>query len=139
MIKQGFSKGSCEVELPNHVMKPACQSTLKIVDNQYSRLIKSCHLSRPEDYLSIYQSGCNLACSNCHSWEFSQVYNGEWMSTDKIAELSKDYESMVTVWEPRERALMITANDLCHHCGQCVISGKKGPFCPNKLERDKLV
>ncbi|NVM02203.1 MAG: radical SAM protein, partial [Candidatus Helarchaeota archaeon] len=50
-----------------------------------------------------------------------------------------DYEETVTVWEPRERALMILAADLCHHCGRCVLEGRKGDLCPEKLEPEKIV
>lgn len=139
MIKQGLEKGSCLVNIPNKSCSPACQATLKFEDGQYHRVITSSHLSRPEDYFSIYQSGCNFTCQNCHSWEFSQFYNGNWMSTDEIANISKEYESMVTVWEPKKRALMITAMDLCLHCGHCIIYGKKGPNCPNKLNDDKIL
>ncbi|MFW9825521.1 MAG: radical SAM protein, partial [Candidatus Thorarchaeota archaeon] len=118
---------------------PACQATLKFEGGQYHRVIKSLHLSRPEDYFSIYQSGCNQNCLKCHSWEFSKHFNGEWYSTDKIAELCKDYENHVTVFEPRERSLMYYANDLCKHCGSCILFKKRSPLCPNKVSKDKIV
>jgi len=60
------------------------------------------HLSRSEDYFSIYQSGCNHNCLKCHSWEFSKYYNGEWDSKDKIAQECKEYEKILTVFEPRK-------------------------------------
>ncbi|MFX1392699.1 MAG: hypothetical protein ACFFAH_03910, partial [Promethearchaeota archaeon] len=58
MVKQGYSKGNCEVFLKDDSTKPACIATLKYENGQYHRVIKSMHLSRPEDYFSIYQSGC---------------------------------------------------------------------------------
>ena len=54
------------------------------------------HLSRPEDYFSIYQSGCNHNCLKCHSWEFSKIFNGDWYSTDEIALECRKYEQDVT-------------------------------------------
>ncbi len=105
----------------------------------WHRVIKSAHLSRPEDYYSIYQSGCNHSCLKCHSWYFSQKVSGFWASTDDLAEMAADYELCVTVWEPRERATMWHATDLCHHCGSCVVYGKPGPLCPQRLSRDKIV
>jgi len=38
----------------------ACQVTLKWEEDVPFRLIEASHLSRPEHYFSIYQSGCNL-------------------------------------------------------------------------------
>ncbi len=139
MVKQGYSKGSCEVVLENGSSCPACKATLKHANGQHYRVIKSMHLSRPEDYFSIYESGCNHNCLKCHSWEFSKHYSGNWYSTDEIAELCKRYEETVTVIEPRERALMYYATDLCKHCGSCIFFNKKSPLCPNKLDRDKLI
>ena len=106
MVKQGFSKGACEVALKEGITKPACIATLKFENGQYYRVITSMHLSRPEDYFSIYQSGCNHNCLKCHSWQFSKHFNGEWYSTDEIAEVCKQYEKKVTISEPRERSLM---------------------------------
>ncbi len=139
MVEQGYSKGACEVILKDKSTLPACRATLKYEKGQHHRLIKSMHLSRPEDYFSIYQSGCNHNCLKCHSWQFSKHYNGEWYSTDQIAEMCKEYEREVTVFEPRERALMYYATDLCKHCGSCVYFNKRSPLCPNKLSKDKIV
>lgn len=52
--------------------KLACLATLRRRNEALERLIHSVHLSRPENYLSIYQSGCNMRCRKCHSWEFTQ-------------------------------------------------------------------
>jgi pyruvate-formate lyase-activating enzyme len=139
MVKQGYSKGACEVELQNGTLHPACKATLKHKDNQYYRVISAAHLSRPEDYFSIYQSGCNHNCLKCHSWEFSKFFNGEWCSTDAIAEACRKYQKEVTVFEPRERSLMYYANDLCKHCGSCILFNKRSPLCPNKLSKDQIV
>ena len=139
MVKQGFPPGSCLVELPSGEKKPACQATLKRVRGQYYRVITGIQLSRPEDYLSIYQSGCNHSCLKCHSYYFSQKFNGKWMSTDELAEICRQYLDFVTVWEPRERATMWHATDLCHHCGYCKLENVRGPLCPGKLSPDQVV
>jgi len=139
MAEQGYQIGSCMVKMPNGFFKPACQATLKRENGKWFRLIKSAHLSRPEDYFSIYQSGCNHSCLKCHSWEFSQNYNGFWSSTDRLAEMASEYEVMVTVQEPRERATMYHAADLCRHCGLCIIQGVRGEFCPRKLHKSQIV
>ncbi len=139
MAKQGYSKGACEVKLKNGTSNPACKVTLKFENGQYHRVISAMHLSRPEDYFSIYQSGCNHNCLKCHSWNFSKYFNGEWYSTDEIAENCRQYGEYVTVFEPRERALMYFANDSCKHCGSCIIFNKRSPLCPNKLSKDKIV
>ncbi|MFX1327043.1 MAG: radical SAM protein [Promethearchaeota archaeon] len=139
MIKQGYQKGACETSLKDNLKKPACQATLRFINNQYYRVISAMHLSRPEDYFSIYQSGCNHNCLKCHSWEFSKHLNGKWYSTDEIAENCKRYTENITIFEPRERALMYYAKDLCKHCGSCIIFNKRSPLCPNKVSRDKIV
>ena len=139
MVKQGYNKGACEVTLKDKSKLSACQATLRFEDGQYHRVISAMHLSRPEDYFSIYQSGCNQNCLKCHSWEFSKYFNGKWYSTDKIAEECKNYESHVTIFEPRKRALMYYANDLCKHCGSCILFNKRSPSCPNKVSKDKIV
>ncbi len=125
--------------MPDGSLQPACKATLKREGGKWLRLIKAIHLSRPEDYLSIYQSGCNHSCLKCHSWEFTQVYNGFWMSTDELAEEAARYHDMVTVKEPRERALMFTASDLCRHCGLCATAGVRGPLCPGVLNPSQVV
>ncbi len=137
MVEQGFKPGSCLVEVGG-VKRRACEATLKY-DGVWYRLIKSAHLSRPEDYFSIYQSGCNHSCLKCHSWYFTQVANGYWLSTDQIAEMAEEYEKDVTVKEPRKRATMWHATDLCRHCGSCVLTGKRGKLCPGKLSPNQIV
>ncbi|MFQ6074646.1 MAG: radical SAM protein [Candidatus Bathyarchaeia archaeon] len=125
--------------MPDGSYKPACRGTLKKEEGQWSRVITSAHLSRPEDYYSIYQSGCNHHCLKCHSWSFSQTVHGFWASTDDLARMASDYELTVTVWEPRERATMWHATDLCRHCGLCATRGVRGPLCPGRLGREQIV
>jgi len=139
MVRQGYPPGKCGVKMPDGTIKPASQATLKRRDDVWSRVITSAHLSRPEDYFSIYQSGCNHSCLKCHSHYFSQVFNGHRVSTDSLAEMCAEYEEGVTVWEPRERATMFHATDLCHHCGSCVVEGRRGPICPGKLSPDHVL
>ncbi|MFW9994573.1 MAG: radical SAM protein [Candidatus Odinarchaeota archaeon] len=141
MVEQGFGKGSCETSIQSG-KKRACEVTLrKNAEGEWERLIKSMHLSRPEDYFSIYQSGCNHNCLKCHSADFSKVFNGQWYSTSKLALECADYAKTVTVVEPRERATMWHAGDLCRHCGRCKtsISGERHPFCPKKLDTSQIV
>ncbi|NVM37953.1 MAG: radical SAM protein [Candidatus Lokiarchaeota archaeon] len=139
MVIQGYKKGACEVKMKNSLNEVACKATLKYEGRQYHRVISAMHLSRPEDYFSIYQSGCNHNCLKCHSWEFSKHFNGNWYSTDEIAEECKQYEQYVTILEPRERALMYYANDLCKHCGSCILFNKRSPMCPNKVSKENIV
>ena len=53
--EQRFSQGDCLVEVSGK-HSPACQVTLRYRNRQPYRLITAIHLSRPENYLSIYQS-----------------------------------------------------------------------------------
>jgi len=137
MKKQGFKRGACHVSTPKG-SQLACQATLKREQGEYSRLITSMHLSRPEDYFSIYQSGCNHTCLKCHSYTFSKAVNGNWVSTSELAEIVAGYAEDVTVHEPKERSTMYHAGDLCRHCGLC-IQGLKHPWCPQKLEVGQVV
>ncbi|MHA2252594.1 MAG: radical SAM protein, partial [Candidatus Kariarchaeaceae archaeon] len=140
MKTQGFSQGSCAVELPSGKRKVACTSTLRYQDQgNYERVIKSLLLSRPEDYLSIYQSGCNHTCLKCHSSDFSKVFNGTWMSSDDIANAAFEYRKYITVFEPKEAATSWHAHRLCRHCGSCFLTGKQSKHCPKKLRPDQVV
>lgn len=140
MIDQGYSRGSCLVETSNGKQKLACVATLRDnSDSRKERLIKSLLLSRPEDYLSIYQSGCNHTCLKCHSHEFSKAVTGKWMSAADIAHVAKEYQKHVTVFEPREAATSWHAHRLCNHCGACVYVGKRSTNCPGKLTPDQIV
>ena len=140
MIEQGFPQGSCLVETQEGKSKLACKATLRYSEKKgYERVIKSHHLSRPEDYFSIYQSGCNHSCLKCHSHDFSKVVNGKWMSTDEIAQATIDYSEYITVFEPREAATSWHAHRLCRHCGSCVLVGVQSENCPRKLKPEQVV
>ncbi len=146
LVKQGFKNGSCttffkpeKIYTSGYLRERACEVTLKWEGKTPFRLIKSVLLSRPEDYLSIYQSGCNFSCLKCHSWEFSQYKNGRWISPKEILNIAREYKKLVTVKEPKERATSFHAMDLCRHCGQCVIKGIRGNLCPAKLTPEQIL
>ncbi|UCD70715.1 MAG: radical SAM protein [Syntrophobacterales bacterium] len=132
LVQQGYTTGSCITRVDGKKAL-ACEVTLKERNGRISRLIESVHLSRPENYLSIYQSGCNFSCRKCHSWYFSKVASGTWYSPSEIAMLCVDYEKRVTLREPREKATAWHAHDSCRCCGGCVISGKRPSSCPGIL------
>ncbi len=132
---QGLERGACQTKTHDGKLLPACQVTLRKNKNGiFERLIRSMHLSRPEDYFSVYQSGCNHTCLKCHSAEFSKTTNGQWISTSELALIAKDYRQEVTLWEPRHRATMWHAGTLCKHCGSCRLTGLQSPRCPQKLD-----
>ncbi len=135
--EQGFSQGDCLVKA-NRKSAPACQVTLKYRNRQPYRLITAIHLSRPENYLSIYQSGCNLSCRKCHSWYFSKEKNGSWYSPDEILKEAVDYEKSVTLTEPREKATAWHAHDTCRCCGSCILYGKRSNSCPGILDPESI-
>ena len=137
--QQGIPQGNCYTVTASGEKKKSCEVTLRMKNGQYERLIKSKHLSRPEDYFSVYQSGCNHDCLKCHSSEFSKRVNGQWLSVDELAKIAKDYLSYVTVFEPKKRVTMWHAEDLCFHCGSCLISGVKSKFCPDRLTSPQIV
>jgi pyruvate-formate lyase-activating enzyme len=139
MLKnQGFEFCGCVVYVGNRVEAP-CRAGLMFSGNEIYRLVYDVMLSRPEDYLSIYQSGCNHNCLKCHSWYFAQYANGIWYSPRDIVEAVLRYREGVTVWEPKERATMWHASDLCAHCGLCVVAGIRGRWCPGKLKKEQVV
>ena len=117
----------------------ACRATLKYENSQIHRLITSIHLSRPENYLSLYQSGCNFSCRKCHSWYFSKVKDGSWYTPQQILEQAQAYEKTVTLIEPREKATAWHAHDSCRCCGSCVIHGKKSASCPEMLNPEAIL
>lgn len=137
--KQGIPKGNCLTATIEGKRQFACEATLRKNKGQFERLIKSHHLSRPEDYYSVYQSGCNHDCLKCHSSEFSKIANGRWISTDLLANIAREYSLQITVDEPRERATMWHAEDLCYHCGSCVMRGRRSEFCPNKILPSQVI
>ena len=139
LVEQGYQAGRCIVTMPDKSMRASCVGTMKEEKGKWYRAICSAHLSRPEDYFSIYQSGCNHECLKCHSWSFTQNFDGFWASTDDVAEMAYEYELQVTVREPRKRATMWHATDLCHHCGSCKLLGRRGELCPAKLEPKQVI
>ena len=136
--EQGFSAGSCMVDTGANRML-ACRATLKYENSQIHRLITSIHLSRPENYLSLYQSGCNFSCRKCHSWYFSKVKDGSWYTPQQILEQAQAYEKTVTLIEPREKATAWHAHDSCRCCGSCVVHGKKSASCPEMLNPEAIL
>ncbi len=158
LLEQGFSPGSCATWHQGK-KEPACRVTLKWEDDKPYRLIKSTHLSRPEHYFSVYQSGCNWSCKKCHSWEFTKNATGSWMSPQDIARLAQNYARKITYKEPRERATAFHALDLCRGCGACVTlaylplvkagqllekpylikTGTRSKLCPQKLKPEQIV
>lgn len=117
----------------------ACEATLKESDSGLLRLISAAHLSRPENYLSIYQSGCNFSCRKCHSWTFTKKAKGEWWSTADVLKACKEYEREVTIREPRKRATAFHAHESCRCCGACVMHGKRSPLCPRVIQKKDIV
>lgn len=138
LTKQGLQPGSCLVKLDGK-QQVACQATMKHEKGNIHRLITSVHLSRPENYLSIYQSGCNLSCRKCHSWHFSKVKDGSWYTPEDILNKCIEYEKSVTHCEPRERVTAWHAQETCRCCGNCVISGLRSNLCPNILDTDAIL
>ncbi|MFC1850799.1 radical SAM protein [candidate division CSSED10-310 bacterium] len=135
---QGFVQGSCLVKTETEPER-ACQVTLKRQQNSWARLITSIHLSRPENYLSIYQSGCNLSCRKCHSWHFSKIKEGKFYTPQEILKEAISYEKFVTLVEPREKATAWHAFDTCKCCGSCVLNHKKSAMCPGKIEAKAIL
>ena len=138
LIKQGYAQGSCFVQVEQGKAL-ACEVTLQQTDTGSRRLISAVHLSRPENYLSIYQSGCNFSCRKCHSWRFSKVAKGDWWSSADILKACKEYAKGVTLREPRERATAFHAHDSCRCCGACVMQGKRSSLCPRVIQKKEIL
>ncbi|MGQ9696129.1 MAG: radical SAM protein [Thermodesulfobacteriota bacterium] len=134
---QGFSSGNCGV-ISGGKKGLACQLTLRQRGGQIERLISAIHLSRPENYLSIYQSGCNFSCRKCHSWYFSKQAEGEWYTPEKILQACIKYNEQVNLFEPREKATAYHAHDTCRCCGSCVLYHRRSSLCPRVLEPSQI-
>ena len=140
LVEQGFDSGSC-LTFYKGEWKRACEVTFKWENGNPCRLIHSYAHKAPEQYLSIYQSGCNLSCKKCHSWRFSKYSSGNWMSPKDIAKVANDYvehnkENLYR--EPRDHATSWHAYELCHSCGSCIFQGRRSKYCPEKLRLDQL-
>ncbi len=136
--RQGFPPGSCLVKVDGK-RRPACHATLKYQNGDISRLITSVHLSRPENYLSIYQSGCNFSCRKCHSWYFSKVQDGTWYTPEAILKKCMEYEKLVNLEEPRKKATAWHAQETCRCCGSCVTRGCRSSTCPGVLDTKTML
>ena len=138
LIQQGYPQGSCLVQV-DQTKALACEATLKRTDQGLFRRISAVHLSRPENYLSVYQSGCNFSCRKCHSWTFSKVAQGDWWSPADILKACKEYDRGVTLREPRSRATAFHAHDSCRCCGACVMQGKRSHLCPKVIRKKEIL
>lgn len=134
---QGRVGGACRVDVQDGEL-PACLATLHKQEGKLERLIEAVHLSRPENYLSIYQSGCNFSCRKCHSWYFSQKAVGKWYSVKKLLRICRDYEKEVTLIEPRSKATAWHAGETCRCCGHCVTTGGRSSVCPGMLNPEQI-
>ncbi|RLE63083.1 MAG: radical SAM protein [Thermoprotei archaeon] len=139
LIEEGLEPWGNTITTPNGTKSLPCDAGIRYKDGKWYRLIYDYVLSRPEDYLSIYQSSCNHKCLFCHSHYFSQHSIGTWMSAEDIVEIASIYLDMVTVKEPRERATMWHASDLCRHCGYCIEYEVRGRMCPGVLKPSQVV
>ena len=135
---QGYEGCGHRVWTLNGFIEP-CKAGIWIDGSKIKRLIYDMVLSRPEDYFSIYQSSCNHGCLKCHSHYFSQNPIGSWYTPEELLGECLKYQELVTVWEPRDRATMWHASDLCAHCGSCIIHGRKGRYCPRRLNREQVL
>lgn len=138
--QQEIEQGKCQVvDRATGESRPACEVTLRRDHGVTQRLIYGCGLSRPEHYLSVYQSGCNLSCQKCHSWRFSRYAVGTWRSAEDIATEVERYLASYTITSvPREKATSWHAHSLCKSCGSCILYGKRSARCPGILSADKI-
>ena len=138
LCAQGRVGGACGVEAAGRTL-PACTATLRKKDGKLERLIQAVHLSRPENYLSIYQSGCNFSCRKCHSWSFSQKATGKWYTVEDLLRICQDYDKQVTLTEPRSWATAWHAGETCRCCGHCITAGRRSSVCPGVLAPEQIV
>ncbi|MFZ8783217.1 MAG: hypothetical protein ACO2OR_04465 [Desulfurococcaceae archaeon] len=76
---QGYEACNCFTETTSGLVAP-CRAGIRVREGEIYRLIYDIVLSRPEDYLSVYQSRCSHNCLKCHSCCFAQVASGYWYS-----------------------------------------------------------
>jgi len=140
LVEQDLEQGSC-LTLHEGRWRRACEVTLKRKNGAIYRLIHSYAHKSPEQYLSIYQSGCNWNCRKCHSWRFSKRASGIWMSPGDIAKISEEYvkNNVGNMYvEPREHATSWHAHELCRSCGSCITTGVRSSYCPERLRLDQM-
>lgn len=133
---QGYARGSCITKSGSRMI-PACEATSLNQETVY-RLVKSAHLSRPEHYFSVYQSGCSFTCLNCHSHEFTQVATGHWLSPSEVLDLARSYELQVTYSEKKERVTSYHGADMCKGCGRCV-TDVRPRSCPGVVDPTQVI
>jgi pyruvate formate lyase activating enzyme len=138
LIKQGYPRGSCLTDVEGAKL-PACQATLKKGERGPLRLIWGVHLSRPENYLSVYQSGCNFACRKCHSWDSVKLARGTWWSPEEVLRACIEYDREVTIREPKARATAFHAIDSCRGCGCCVMHDRRSNLCPGVIGKEEML
>ena len=139
LSKYGLKPCGNLIKVSDQEKRLPCEVGIKYESGKWWRLIYDYMLSRPEDYLSIYQSCCNHNCIFCHSWSFSQYPVGLWYSDNDIVEICSIYYEMVTLREPKERTTMWHATSHCKHCGACVELGIRGDYCPNVLKPSQVI
>ncbi|MEM2876096.1 MAG: radical SAM protein [Candidatus Bathyarchaeia archaeon] len=140
LVEEGFEAGSC-LTLCGGEWRRACEVTFKWVDGTPYRLIHSSAHKAPEQYLSVYQSGCNWSCRKCHSWRFTRCASGYWASPKDVARIAKDYidRNRDNLYEePRDHATSWHAHELCRSCGSCILFGRRSKRCPGKLSVGQL-
>jgi pyruvate formate lyase activating enzyme len=138
LIQQGYPQGSCLVQT-GQGKRPACEETLQQTEEGVQRLISAVHLSRPENYLSIEQSGCIFSCRDCAAWTSSKIAKGDWWSPAEILRACREYARGVTLREPRDRATAYHAHESCRACGACVMQGKRSRLCPKVIQKEEIL
>lgn len=140
LVEQGYDQGRC-LTFYEGEWKRACKVSLMWKEDTPFRLVHSYAHKAPEQYLSIYQSGCNWSCKKCHSWRFTKHASGSWMSPSDIARIAKEYVEINRenlYLEPRDHATSWHAYKLCHSCGSCISTGRRSKYCPGKLDFDQM-
>lgn len=138
LVKQGYPPGNCLIAKGSAV-HPACELTMRRSERGLERLIHEVHLTRPENYLSIHQSGCNLKCRYCNTWTYTHNARGSWMTPQDILDYALSYSAQVTVIEPRETITAWHATATCFCCGNCILLKKPSARCPHTITTEQVV